>query len=159
MDDSSNSGIVKIGNNAITRYSNALVRRAINDLSSESQIYNNAILMVDDDTRTLDLFILVLKEGGFKNIDRAEDGKDAIEKLLSKKYKLVSLNLNMPFFNGFEVLEFMNQSKILTKAIIISGITEEKIVSAAMDLGVLAYLKKPVTSHQLLSTVMSILKQ
>ena len=158
-EDSSNNGIVKVGNNAIMRYSNALVRRAINDLSPESQIYNNAILMVDDDINTLDLMIHVLEEGGFKNIDRAEDGKDAIEKLLSRKYKLVSLNLNMPYYNGFEVLELMNQHKILTKAIIISGINDEKIVSATMDIGALVYLVKPVTSHQLLSTVISILKQ
>lgn len=32
-EDSSNNRIVKIGNNAIARYSNALVRRAIDDLS------------------------------------------------------------------------------------------------------------------------------
>ena len=106
-----------------------------------------------------ELFIAVLKEGGFKNIDRAEDGKDAIEKLLSRKYKLVTLCLNLQFFNGFEVFEFMKESSIPTKAIIISGIYNEEIVSAAMEIGALAYLKKPVTSHQLLSTVISIMKQ
>ena len=151
--------IDKVGNNTIARYSNALIRRAFNDLSSESQIYDSAILMVDDDIAALDLLVMNLKAGGFKNIDTAVDGKDATEKLLSGKYKLISLNLNIPSVNGFEVLEFMNAHNIQTKAIIITEFHSEDAVSLTMDLGALAYIDKPITSEQLISTVTSVLKQ
>jgi two-component system chemotaxis response regulator CheY len=160
MDDkSSNNGIVKVGNNNIVRYSNALVRRAIEELSHKKHWDNNAILIVDDDPNFLNILSGFLNEEGFNNIDRAENGLIAIEKLQSSRYKLVLLGLIMPVLDGFGVLRFIKENLPLTKAVVISGaLSDDANISHAMELGAFAYFKKPIDANQLTATVTSIMR-
>ncbi|MGD1043955.1 MAG: response regulator [Bacteroidota bacterium] len=158
-EDLSNNGIIKVGTNTIVRYSNALIRRAIDEVSSELQIYSNAILIVEDESILVDIINSFLEKEGFKNIDRAENGLEAINKLRSGKYELILLNIGMPILSGFEVLEFIKKSSISTKVIVTSGYQSEEGFSYAMELGAIAYLKKPFSSEQLISTITSIMRK
>jgi CheY-like chemotaxis protein/very-short-patch-repair endonuclease len=141
------------------RYSNSLVKGPIDDLSHKKHLDNEAILLVDDEPIFLDYLSAFLKEKGFNNTDRAENGQIAIEKLQSGRYKLVLLGLIMPILDGFGVLRFIKENLPLTKAVVISGKHDEATVSLVMELGAFACYNKPCNFDQLTLTVTSIMRK
>jgi DNA-binding NtrC family response regulator len=158
-EDSSNNGIVKIGNNAIMRYSNALVRRAIQDLSSETKIYINPILIVEDEETLCELMKQVLTNAGYNNITIAYDGSTAIQVVQKRKFKLVLLNVGIPEPNGIKVLQYIKEHVPSTKVVLTSGYNSDQVAARAIRLGANAFLRKPLEPGKLLSTVKSIMKQ
>jgi len=62
------------------------------------------ILIVDDDM-DIRLTLRALLEDLYFQVDEAEDGLWALEKLKSNKYQLMFLDLMMPQMDGFEVLQ------------------------------------------------------
>lgn len=122
------------------------------------QIDNDAILIVDDERNFLDVLSQELNDAGFNNIDTAENGMIAINKLEAGKYKLVLTGLNMPVLDGFSLLKFIKENMPLTKSVVISGLHDDAIVAQAMELGAFAYFKKPPNVDQLIATVKRIMR-
>lgn len=158
-EDSSNNGIVRVGNNSIARYSNTLIRRAIDELSYKKHLDDEAILIVDDEPTFLYILSAELKEKGFNSIDKAENGQIAIEKLQSRKYRLVLLGLKMPVLDGFGVLSFIKENLLSTKAVVISGFATDASISRAWELGAYDFFTKPYDVDQLILTVTKIMKE
>ncbi len=69
------------------------------------------ILIADDDPGIVRLLKLLVEREGFL-VDVARDGQEAIEKIEKGSYVLLLLDLQMPRFNGFDVIEYLGkQSK------------------------------------------------
>jgi signal transduction histidine kinase/DNA-binding response OmpR family regulator len=65
------------------------------------------ILLVEDipiNQRVVDSF---LKKMGFRNIDIAENGKECLEMMMTKKYDIVLLDIRMPIINGENVIKYI----------------------------------------------------
>ncbi|HXG57996.1 MAG TPA: response regulator [Thermoanaerobaculia bacterium] len=62
------------------------------------------ILIVDDNAAVRSLLTLLVRRAGFE-VDTAEDGVEALEKLRDGTYWIVLLDLMMPRMNGYEVVE------------------------------------------------------
>ena len=65
---------------------------------------NLHILVVDDFSTMRRIVRNLLKEIGFANVDEAEDGQVALNKLRAGAFEFVVSDLNMPNMNGFELL-------------------------------------------------------
>lgn len=61
------------------------------------------ILLVDDEQAILDMLKIVLQKEGFRNIQTAANGKDAIEKCKPIAPHLIVLDVILPDMEGFEV--------------------------------------------------------
>jgi DNA-binding response OmpR family regulator len=69
------------------------------------------ILIADDDPGIVRLLKLLVEREGFF-VDVARDGHEAIEKIEKGSYVLLLLDLQMPRFNGFDVVDYLGkQSK------------------------------------------------
>ncbi|RMG00376.1 MAG: response regulator, partial [Nitrospirae bacterium] len=66
---------------------------------------NMKILVVDDFSTMRRIVKNVLKQIGYSNIDEAEDGADALNKLRSRRYDFVVSDWNMPNMDGLELLK------------------------------------------------------
>ena len=66
------------------------------------------ILIADDDPGIVRLLKLLVERQGFL-VDIARDGREAIEKIEKGSYVLMLLDLQMPRFNGFDVVEYIAQ--------------------------------------------------
>jgi DNA-binding response OmpR family regulator len=116
----------------------------------------NRVLLIDDDKAILRSIGLVLERNGF-NVDKAETGKEALEKLKSSSYDVLLVDLKLPDMEGTDLLSAVN----LPDAVKIMFTGFPSLVSGmqAMDRGVDAYLHKPVKPEELVMVIKSKLAQ
>jgi adenylate cyclase len=101
------------------------------------------ILVVDDHRTTRLKLALGLKQQGH-TIAEAENGRQALEKLLTESFDLVLLDILMPEMDGYQVLEQMKKNNTLRDipVIVISAQDEVESVVHGIELGAEDYLPK-----------------
>ncbi len=109
------------------------------------------ILVVDDFSTMRRIMRNLLKELGCSNVDEAEDGSMALEKLKSDKFDFVITDWNMPKMTGIELLKAI-RSDVSLKALPVLMVTAEALqdnVVEAVQAGVSNYIVKPFTAAAL----------
>lgn len=115
------------------------------------------VLVVDDDSALRMTVSSAFAEQNFQ-VDQASDGEEAVNKVMSAKYDLVLLDVNMPKLSGLEALK---QIKAYDTSIIVLMLTAYSNVKDAVDAvrqGAYNYLEKPIKSDDLVSLVDRALK-
>ncbi len=104
-----------------------------------------ALLVVDDNEANRYTLTQRLRRDGYDDIDEAENGRQALEKLAARAYDLVLLDITMPDLNGYEVLERLKSDMALRNipVIMISAVDELESVVRCIGLGAEDYLPKP----------------
>jgi DNA-binding response OmpR family regulator len=115
------------------------------------------ILIVDDDKSILRTFTRILQKNAYE-IDVAETGKEAIEKVDSKHYDLALMDIRLPDIDGTEVITKMKKPLQNTIKIMITGFPSIESGIKALDEGADAYLVKPVKPEELLMLIEEKLK-
>lgn len=104
------------------------------------------ILVVDDNKVNLMMMEVILKNLGYK-VDFANNGKEAVDQVMTKSYHLVFMDLQMPEMDGIEATkEIKKQLNDLAPAIVAltaNAFPEDK--QACLDAGMIDFLPKPVT--------------
>ena len=110
------------------------------------------ILVVDDDRSILLSFTRILERNGYE-IETAETGKEALGKAKNQQYDLVLLDLRLPDILGTDLLVKAKKKFQKTAVIMITGFPSLKSGVKALEMGVDAYLTKPVQPMELLSVI------
>ena len=108
-------------------------------------------LVVDDFSTMRRIVRNLLKELGFANVDEAEDGAVALQKLKSSPYDFVVTDWNMPNMDGLTLLQNIRRTpelKHLPVLMITAEATKENIIAAAQA-GASGYIVKPFTAATL----------
>jgi CheY-like chemotaxis protein len=115
------------------------------------------ILAADDQPIVLKSIVYVLKKVGFDVIP-AENGQVAIEAFDSNKVDLVLIDLNMPIKSGFEVIDYIrNTKKSEVPIMVMSGLGEETTIIDAFSKGANDYISKPVGLNEVVIRVKKLL--
>jgi len=112
---------------------------------------NLKILVVDDFSTMRRIIRNLLKELGFTNVDEAEDGVVALQKLKAGSFEFVVSDWNMPNMTGIELLRAIRADATLKHLPVIMVTAEakkENIIEAAQA-GANGYVVKPFTSATL----------
>ena len=112
---------------------------------------NMSFLVVDDFPTMRRIVRSLLKELGFTNVDEAEDGQDALNKLRAGKFEFVVSDWNMPNLDGLEMLKEIRQDdalKDLPVLMVTAEAKKENIIAAAQG-GANGYVVKPFTAATL----------
>lgn len=117
------------------------------------------ILLIDDEPAYLRALRRVFSGKGYQ-ISTAQDGFAAGVSLMANVPDLLTLDINMPGLDGYEVLQYIRDTDLLKhiKVIVISGLGETEL-KKAMALGADAYLSKPFDNAQLLDLAEQLLDQ
>jgi two-component system chemotaxis response regulator CheY len=111
------------------------------------------ILIVDDMAAMRKILKTLLAQLGYKNVDEAEDGKQALEILRKNpdKYELVITDWNMPNMTGIELVQEIRKDEKLKHLPILMVTAEAKKenVLMAIKAGVNNYIVKPFTAETL----------
>ena len=112
---------------------------------------NMKILIVDDFSTMRRIVRNLLKQLSFNNVDEAEDGTVALEKIKSGSYDFVITDWNMPNMNGLELLKAIRSDDALKDlpVLLITAEAEKENVVLAAQAGVNDYIVKPFTGDVL----------
>jgi len=112
---------------------------------------NTRILVVDDFSTMRKIVKNVLKQLGYSNIEEAENGAEALQKLKSKKFDFVVSDWNMPNMDGLEMLKAIRADAELKHlpVLMVTAEAEKDKVIAAIKAGVNNYIVKPFTAETL----------
>ncbi len=108
-------------------------------------------LVVDDFSTMRRIVRNLLKELGFTNVDEAEDGQVALQKLNSLPFDFVVTDWNMPNMDGLTLLQNIRANpslKHLPVLMITAEAKKENIIAAAQA-GASGYIVKPFTAATL----------
>jgi two-component system chemotaxis response regulator CheY len=108
-------------------------------------------LVVDDFSTMRRIVRNLLKELGFTNVDEAEDGVIALQKLKAGDFDFVVSDWNMPNMTGIELLRAIRADaglKHLPLLMITAEAKKENIIEAAQA-GASGYIVKPFTAGTL----------
>jgi two-component system response regulator HydG len=103
---------------------------------------SRAILLVDDD----DALRETLREAVDSldvDVDTAETGADAIERVRARTYAVVVTDLVMKGIDGFSVLDEVRRRSPATRLIMLTGHGSREVAVQAMQQGATYYLEKP----------------
>ena len=106
------------------------------------------ILVVDDFSTMRRIVRNLLKELGFTNVDEAEDGAVALQKLQTGGFEFVVTDWNMPNMDGLTLLQSIRKTpnlKHLPVLMITAEAKKENIIAAAQA-GASGYIVKPFTA-------------
>lgn len=108
-------------------------------------------LVVDDFSTMRRIVRNLLKELGFTNVDEAEDGAIALQKLQGGSFDFVVTDWNMPNMDGLTLLQTIRSTpnlKQLPVLMITAEAKKENIIAAAQS-GASGYIVKPFTAGTL----------
>lgn len=108
------------------------------------------ILVVDDEQAVRDLLSKTLTMADY-DVDSADDGPSAIEKLRAVEYDLLITDLKMPGMDGLTVIREARKLAPDLRVIIITGYSTEASAIEAINLGVSGYLTKPFRLPRILA--------
>jgi DNA-binding response OmpR family regulator len=101
------------------------------------------ILVVEDEVHVAGFLRDALTEIGYA-VAVAAGGADALNKVVEHAPDLVLLDLNLPDMPGFEVLERLRARSSTVPVVIVSGNTDPLMAEAALALGAVKYITKPI---------------
>jgi len=120
---------------------------------------NMNILIVDDYKTMLRIISNLLKQLGFKNIEEATDGSEALRKLREGNFNLVISDWNMAPMTGLQLLKEVRADAKLKPLPFIMVTAESKTenVVEAKTAGVSNYIVKPFNAETLKTKLTAVL--
>lgn len=117
------------------------------------------ILVVDDYGTMRRIVRGLLEQIGYQDVDEAEDGASALEKLRNATYNLIISDWNMEPMTGYELLKEVRADAKLkdTPFILVTAEGKTENVVAAKKAGVDSYIVKPFTAQTLQAKISSVL--
>ena len=115
------------------------------------------IVVAEDETLVAVSIISQLKELGHTVVGDATDGLEAVELCEKLRPDLVIMDINMPRMDGIQAARLI-KDRAMVPVVVVSGYSEEGLIDGAAEAGVLSYLVKPVTKHNLAPAIEVALK-
>jgi len=100
------------------------------------------LLIVDDETDFRESACRYLKRIGFR-VDEAEDGEEALNVTVNKKFDVVVLDIHMPGMSGIDVLRQLMERETPPKVIMLTGGGTIENAVESIKLGAYDFLTKP----------------
>lgn len=109
---------------------------------------NLRFLVVDDFSTMRRIVRNLLKDLGFNNVEEAEDGQDALEKLRESTFNFVISDWNMPNVDGLQLLTEIRKDPVLAAlpVLMVTAEAKKENIIAAAQAGANGYVVKPFTA-------------
>ena len=116
------------------------------------------ILLLEDDKLFNETLQDFLEEEGF-SVDCVLDPYSALDLTYENKYDLYLFDVNLPYENGFELLEKLRHAGDMTPAIFITSRDDKASLTQGFTNGGDDYIRKPVDLDELLLRIHAVLRR
>ena len=106
------------------------------------------ILVIDDEVAVNNNIRKILAKKGY-HVDQAVTKEEALDKIQTRSYKLVLLDLKIPGVKGLELLKAIRDKNPSAKVIIITGYASIETAVESARMGAIDYLPKPFTPDEI----------
>jgi EAL domain-containing protein (putative c-di-GMP-specific phosphodiesterase class I) len=110
------------------------------------------VLLVDDEPDILRVLRRSLEKVGYV-VETASDGSEASRRLAESAFEVVVSDISMPGMNGIDLLQVVRQRDLDLPVVLMTGSPAVETAARAIQLGVLAYLIKPVDPQEMIATI------
>jgi two-component system, NtrC family, nitrogen regulation response regulator NtrX len=110
-------------------------------------------ILVIDDERSIRNTLKDILEYEKYEVDLAEDGIKALEKVKTAEYDIILCDIKMPGMDGIEVLEKLGEYTPDTPVVMISGHGNIDTAVDSIKKGAFDYIEKPLDLNRLLITI------
>lgn len=119
------------------------------------------ILVVDDSKIVLTGFRGILEEAGYE-VETAQSGKEAVEKVKSRDFDIVYTDMLMPGMNGSELCEEVKKISSKTPVVLFSGSPQgvaNHQTNFIISGGTEKFLRKPLSKNEILHVTKEVLRE
>jgi len=107
------------------------------------------IIVCDDSQMARKHLIRALPPEWPVDITQCAHGGEALDALRLGKNRVMFLDLTMPVLDGYQTLQAMRDEKLQCAVIVVSGDVQEQAVVRVLQLGALAFVRKPLEKDEL----------
>jgi len=111
------------------------------------------LLICDDSNMARKQLIRALPADWGVSVTTATNGREGLKAIRQGLGQIVLLDLTMPDMDGYQALAAMRAENLQASVIVVSGDVQEEAVRRVMELGALAFLKKPADPLELQHTL------
>ncbi|WP_268799498.1 response regulator [Pseudomonas huanghezhanensis] len=111
------------------------------------------LLICDDSNMARKQLIRALPADWGVSITTATNGREGLAAIREGLGQIVLLDLTMPDMDGYQTLAAIRAESLDTRVIVVSADVQEEAVRRVLELGALAFLKKPADPVQLQQTL------
>lgn len=121
---------------------------------------NMKVLVVDDMVTMRRIVKNILKQLGFGNVDEAENGQEALQKLRADTFGFVVSDWNMPVMTGIDMLRAIRADEKLKTlpVLMVTAEAQQSNLIEAVQAGVSNYIVKPFTAETMQEKIAKIFK-
>ena len=116
------------------------------------------ILLVEDDLILSETLVELLEDEGYE-ITLVQGANKAIEATYEAEFEIMLLDVNIPDFNGFELLKMLRGSGNTTPCIFLTSLNDIASLSRGFEVGADDYIKKPFDFDELLIRIQALLRK
>ena len=103
------------------------------------------ILVIDDEAGIRNSLASYLRLEGYE-VNTAENGKEALEKIRVDRYAIVLLDINMPGISGIDTLQAIKAFEFSCQVIMMTGAATIEKTMDSMEYGATDFILKPFDS-------------
>ncbi len=118
------------------------------------------ILIVDDELSILVPLKFLLEKNNY-DVDLAQSGKDALDRIALSPPDLILLDIMLPDLDGYEIFQMIRENSDWDdiKVIYLSAKNRDVDIAKGLNLGADAYVTKPFSNADLMNKVRTLLKK
>lgn len=106
-------------------------------------------VVICDDSRLARKQMASALRGWNVEVTFAEHGLEGLEAVRAGKGDILFLDLTMPIMDGYQALERIRSDDLPTMVIVVSGDVQEEARTRVLELGALAFIRKPTSSEDI----------
>jgi diguanylate cyclase (GGDEF)-like protein len=125
---------------------------------TQSAIHGARILLVDDLFANVKVLEYMLSDAGYTNVSSTMDSREVLELHRTNRYDLIVLDLNMPFMNGFDVLEGLRLLETEGYLPVLAVTAEPTHELRALESGAKDFVSKPFNHIEVLTRIRNLLE-
>lgn len=115
----------------------------------------NRVIMVDDDSIAIKLYMMLLKNSSWQ-IETYHSAEEVMSALCEDQLQdigCIVTDYNMPGKNGLDLINWLHDKDPNIATVLLTGETDKKLVSQAIQSGICDFLEKPVSQSILIKTI------
>ena len=116
------------------------------------------ILLVDDAVFMRMKLKDILEKNGYEVVGEAQSGVEAIEKYMSEKPDLVTMDITMPEMDGVTALKKIKEIDPKAKVIMCSAMGQQSMVMDAIQAGAIDFIVKPFDNDRVIESINKAIK-